>query len=95
MRDQLGNAERRAPRCGRCPIRSVDLGTGSGHPGSVASLSKCGRLIAVDGCNESEVVNECGVNEMHETIGQIACLPAYIIGKENVRLRVEKVHLAI
>ena len=58
------------------------------------NLSKCGRLIAVDGCNESEVVNECGVNEMHETIGQIACLPAYIGGNENVRLKVEKVHLA-
>ncbi len=59
------------------------------------NLSKCGRLIAIDGCNESEVVNECGVNEMHETIGQIVCLPAYISGNEIVRLKVEKFHLAI
>ena len=58
-------------------------------------LSKCGSLIAVDGCNESEVVNECEVNEMRETICQIACLPAYINWNENVRLKVEKVHLAI
>ncbi len=59
------------------------------------NLSKCGRLIAVDGCNESEVVNESGVNEMHETIGEIACLPAYISWNENVRLKVKKFHLAI
>ena len=58
-------------------------------------LSKCGSLIAVDGCNENEVVNESGVNEMHETIGQIACLPAYLHWNENVRLKVEKSHLAI
>ena len=58
-------------------------------------MSKCGSLIAVDGCNESEVVNESGVNEMHGTIGLIACLPAYISRNENVRLKVEKFHLAI
>ncbi len=52
-------------------------------------------MIAVDGCNENEVVNESGVGEMHETIGQIAYLPAYISGKEIVRLKVKKVHLAI
>ena len=59
------------------------------------NLSKCGSLIAVDGCNENEVVNESAVGEMHETIGQIAYLSAYIGGKEIVRLKVEKVHLAI
>ena len=58
-------------------------------------MSKCGSLIAVNGCNENEVVNENGVNEMHKTIGLIACLPAYISRNENVRLKVEKFHLAI
>ena len=59
------------------------------------NLSKRVSMIAVDGCNESEVVNESGVNEMHETIGHISCLPAYISWNENVRLKVEKFHLAI
>ena len=59
------------------------------------NLSKCGSLIAIDGCNESEVVNESGVNEMHGMDCLNACLPAYISWNENVRLKVEKFHLAI
>ena len=42
------------------------------------NLSKCGSLIAIDDCNESEGVNENGVVEMHGMIGMIACWPAYI-----------------
>ena len=52
-------------------------------------------LLQFDGCNKSEVVNESGVNEMHEMDRLNACLPAYISWDENVRLKVEKVHLAI
>ena len=52
-------------------------------------------LLQFDGCNKSEVVNESGVNEMHEMDRLNACLPAYISWDGNVRLKVEKVHLAI
>ncbi len=51
-------------------------------------------LLQIDGFNKSEVVNESGVNEMHEMDHLNACLPAYIGWDENVRLKEEKVHLA-
>ncbi len=59
------------------------------------NLSKCGRLIAGDGCNENEVVTESGVSEMYGMDCLYACLPAYIGWIENVRLNVEKFHLVI
>ena len=51
--------------------------------------------LQFDGCNESEAVNESGVSEMHEMGRLNAYLSAYISWDENVRLKVEKVHLAI
>ena len=50
MRDQLGNAKRRAPRDGGDPVRYINLRASNGHFGSVAGQCKVlqgrGRVVA-------------------------------------------------